>query len=41
MDGFATDSQGHLRKSDGDPRTGRFHQMRFTASDTVYSVNGV
>ena len=38
---FATDSQGHIRTSDGDPRTGTFHQTRVTAGDTACNVNGV
>ena len=38
---FATDSQGHLRMSDGDPRTGTFPQMLVTTVDTACSVNGV
>ena len=38
---FATVLQGHIQKSDGDPRTGMFSQMRFTVGDTTCSVNGV
>ena len=38
---FATDSQGRIRTSDGDPRTGMFHQMRVTTDDTACNVNGV
>ena len=38
---FATDLQGFVRTSDGDPRTGTFHRMRFTAGDTTCSVKGV
>ena len=38
MDGFATDSQGHIWMSDGDPRAETFYQMRVTTSD---NVNGV
>ena len=36
---FPTDSQGHIGTSDGDPRTGTFHQMRVTVGDTACNVN--
>ena len=38
---FASDSQGRTRTSDGDPRTGMFHQTRVTVGDTACSVKGV
>ena len=38
---FATDSQGRIQTSDGDPRTGIFHQTLVTAGDTTCNVNGV
>ena len=38
---FATDSQGHTRTSDGDLRTGTFHQTRVTVGDTSCRVKGV
>ena len=38
---FATDSQGHLQMSDGDPRTVPFSPNVVTAGDTACSVNGV
>ena len=38
---FATDSQGPLRTSDGDPRTRTFPQTRPTVGDTACSVKGI
>ena len=38
---FATDSQGPIRMSDDDPRSGTFHQMQVTVGDTIYSVKEV
>ena len=38
---FATDSQCCIRMSDGDPRTGMFHQIWVTTHDTTCSVNEV
>ena len=38
---FATDSQGQIQTSEGDPRRGTFHQMQVTMGNTTYSVNGV
>ena len=38
---FATNMQGQIRTSDGDRRTGTFHQTRVTAGDTACSVKGV
>ena len=38
---FATDSQGCIQKSDGDPRTGTFHQTHVTADDIACNVNEV
>ena len=38
---FTTDSQGHIRMSDGDPRTGTFHWTRVTVGNTTCRVNGV
>ena len=38
---FATDSQGCIQMSDGDPRTRTFHQTRLTAGDTACNVNGL
>ena len=38
---FATDSQGFIRRSGGDPRTGAFPQMWVTMGDTACSVKGV
>ena len=38
---FAIDSQGHIRTSDSDPRTGTFSEMRVTARDILCSVKGV
>ena len=41
MNGSATDSQGCIRTSYGDPGTGTFHQMWVTTRDTVCNVKGV
>ena len=38
---FASDVQGPIRMSDGDPRTGMFPQMWVTTGDTSCSVKGV
>ena len=38
---FATDSQGCIWTSDGDPRTGIFPQTWVTTDDTACSVTGV
>ena len=38
---LATDSQGGMQTSDGDPRTGMFHRMQVTVGDTACSVKGV
>ena len=38
---FATDSQGRIQMSDGDPRTGMFPEMRVTMDDTACSVKVV
>ena len=38
---FSTDSQAHIQTSDGDQRTGMFHQIQVTVGDTACSVNGV
>ena len=38
---FATDSQGRIWTLDSDSRTGTFHQMRVSVSDTSCNVNGV
>ena len=38
---IATDSQGRIRSSDGNPRTGMLHQTQVTMGDTACNVNGV
>ena len=38
---LTTDSQGCLRTSDGDPRTGTFPQMQPSAGDSVCNAKGV
>ena len=38
---LATYSQGRKRTSDGDPRTGTFHQTQVTTGNTTCSVKGV
>ena len=38
---FAADSQGRLRTSNGDPRTGTFPQTLVTVSDTACCVKGI
>ena len=38
---FATDLQGRIQMSEGDPRTWIFHQMLVTAGYTACNVNGV